>query len=565
MRPRRKRSAERRNAPRYPRSMPALGGCSRRCRPTSPCSSPGSPTAHPQRATRRRGAEPDRALGAARRSGGRSRAERSRIRTELAELTVDPVDRAGPAHRRRFDAGGIRRCRRPVRGHGRSSVAERRRDIRRRLRRRSTSSSGPIAPPRCSGPSPGRSSRSSASPRSCSSSAPCCGCAATRPAAAVDTSRAVRGARRRVVPGRVVPGQPVPVVAVRARRHVAVDDGARDHRGWSPCWHLAAHGAGDLRPARLRRRPHCQQCSPWTCRRDRTCSTRACSASRRWWPVGSTVSATSLTRSSSPLLSSLPPRLAQWLLDRGYSRRRRRSSLRSSGRHRCRSTALPRPVPTSAESWRRCPDLPSWSSASPRCANDDRRMVAAVRARGRRVRAVAWLDWLRPAADRTHFGEFFADVLDGDAWPVVWRKAQASIGTLQRSPYYGWLVPVAYGVIIWAVRTPGVAGVQAGRGPLAGVPAPDLGRTRDRRGRIRRRTTPGSSSRPAADSRDPAGGQCRRPRQGSAAPPVVATGAPHAPRSARATCSHCRPRCTWDRQSVPVTRWWKGTSTSRIR
>ena len=74
---------------------------------------------------------------------------------------------------------------------------------------------------------------------------------------------------------------------------------------------------------------------------------------------------------------------------------------------------------------------------------------------------IAFLDWLRPVAARTHFGEFFADVIDGDAWPVVWRKAQASIGTLQRSPYYGWLVPVAYGVIIWLVRAPGVSGVQA--------------------------------------------------------------------------------------------------------
>jgi hypothetical protein len=74
---------------------------------------------------------------------------------------------------------------------------------------------------------------------------------------------------------------------------------------------------------------------------------------------------------------------------------------------------------------------------------------------------IAVLDWLRPATERTHFGEFFADLLDGDAWPVVWRKAQASIGTLQRSPYYGWLVPVAYGVIIWLVRAPGVSGVQA--------------------------------------------------------------------------------------------------------
>ena len=76
------------------------------------------------------------------------------------------------------------------------------------------------------------------------------------------------------------------------------------------------------------------------------------------------------------------------------------------------------------------------------------------------VALIAWLDWLRPVADRTHFGQFFATVIEGDAWPVVWRKAQASIGTLQRSPYYGWLVPVAYGVIIWLVRAPGVSGVQ---------------------------------------------------------------------------------------------------------
>lgn len=65
---------------------------------------------------------------------------------------------------------------------------------------------------------------------------------------------------------------------------------------------------------------------------------------------------------------------------------------------------------------------------------------------------VAWLDWLRPAAARTHFGNFFADVLSGEAWTVIVRKATASIGTLQRSPYYGWLVPVAYAFVIWLVR-----------------------------------------------------------------------------------------------------------------
>ena len=88
------------------------------------------------------------------------------------------------------------------------------------------------------------------------------------------------------------------------------------------------------------------------------------------------------------------------------------------------------------------------------------RLVAAGVAAAALFALVAWLDWLRPAAARTHFGDFFADVLSGDAWTVITRKSAASLGTLQRSPYYGWLVPVAYAVIIWLTRAPGVGGVR---------------------------------------------------------------------------------------------------------
>lgn len=73
---------------------------------------------------------------------------------------------------------------------------------------------------------------------------------------------------------------------------------------------------------------------------------------------------------------------------------------------------------------------------------------------------VAWLDWLRPTGSQTHFGAFFSDLLDGRALEVVLRKASASLGTLQRSPYYGWLVPVAYLVIGWLIRGHGVGGVR---------------------------------------------------------------------------------------------------------
>ncbi|MFW6091285.1 MAG: hypothetical protein ACODAF_05370, partial [Actinomycetota bacterium] len=73
---------------------------------------------------------------------------------------------------------------------------------------------------------------------------------------------------------------------------------------------------------------------------------------------------------------------------------------------------------------------------------------------------VAWLDWLRPTGSQTHFGAFFSDLLDGRALDVILRKASASLGTLQRSPYYGWLVPIAYLVIGWLIRGRGVGGVR---------------------------------------------------------------------------------------------------------
>lgn len=67
----------------------------------------------------------------------------------------------------------------------------------------------------------------------------------------------------------------------------------------------------------------------------------------------------------------------------------------------------------------------------------------------------AFLDWLRPPGSRTHFGSFFADVLSGDALTVIMRKAEASLGTLERWPIYGWLVPLACLIILWLTRPDG--------------------------------------------------------------------------------------------------------------
>lgn len=42
----------------------------------------------------------------------------------------------------------------------------------------------------------------------------------------------------------------------------------------------------------------------------------------------------------------------------------------------------------------------------------------------------AYLDWLRPAAQRSHAGQFFEQLLTGDAWQIIWRKAQYAFNTL---------------------------------------------------------------------------------------------------------------------------------------
>ena len=152
--------------------------------------------------------------------------------------------------------------------------------------------------------------------------------------------------------------------------------------------------------------------------------------------------------------------LAQWLLDRGVSRRRAAIVTAVVGLVTVAIDGAPQAGADVGGILATVPGFAVLVLGVAGARTTIARMVAAVALAVAVFALVAWLDWLRPAANRTHFGEFFADVLDGDAWTVVWRKARASIGTLQRSPYYGWLVPVAYGVIIWAVRTPGVAGVR---------------------------------------------------------------------------------------------------------
>jgi tryptophan-rich sensory protein len=80
------------------------------------------------------------------------------------------------------------------------------------------------------------------------------------------------------------------------------------------------------------------------------------------------------------------------------------------------------------------------------------------------VGTVAVLDWLRPADQRTHLGRFVQQLIDGDAWTVVSRKAGANLGILTGSPL-AWMVPVILVAAVWLVRPGGL--LRGGRSGLA--------------------------------------------------------------------------------------------------
>ncbi|MEZ0446573.1 hypothetical protein [Cellulomonas sp. ICMP 17802] len=79
------------------------------------------------------------------------------------------------------------------------------------------------------------------------------------------------------------------------------------------------------------------------------------------------------------------------------------------------------------------------------------------------VGGFAVLDWMRPPADRTHLGRFFATVLDGGLWDVVGRKIAVNLRVLTSWRY---LVLAIGGVLLtWLV----IAGGRPRRGALMGT------------------------------------------------------------------------------------------------
>jgi hypothetical protein len=85
------------------------------------------------------------------------------------------------------------------------------------------------------------------------------------------------------------------------------------------------------------------------------------------------------------------------------------------------------------------------------------------------VTVVAWLDWLRGPADRTHAGAFFQRVLGGDATDVVARKAAAAAESLM-SPLG--IVVFIVGIALWVVifrALPDLSADLVAPRPLAGA------------------------------------------------------------------------------------------------
>jgi hypothetical protein len=98
------------------------------------------------------------------------------------------------------------------------------------------------------------------------------------------------------------------------------------------------------------------------------------------------------------------------------------------------------------------------------------RLAAILGAAVVAVGVVAVLDWLRPAGERSHLGRFVDQVLTGEAWTVITRKAQANLDILMGSPL-AWMLPVALVAALWLAGPGGLLrGPRGGDGPAAVPP-----------------------------------------------------------------------------------------------
>ena len=82
------------------------------------------------------------------------------------------------------------------------------------------------------------------------------------------------------------------------------------------------------------------------------------------------------------------------------------------------------------------------------------RLAAILGAAVLAVGSIAVLDWSGPASERSHLGRFVEQVLTGEAWTVVSRKAEANLNILLGSPL-AYMLPVALVAAVWLIRPGG--------------------------------------------------------------------------------------------------------------
>ncbi|HQK32797.1 MAG TPA: hypothetical protein PLZ92_14060 [Phycicoccus sp.] len=75
--------------------------------------------------------------------------------------------------------------------------------------------------------------------------------------------------------------------------------------------------------------------------------------------------------------------------------------------------------------------------------------------------AVGFLDWLRPAASRTHLGRFIQAIIDGGAWDIVVRKGQQNLSILLGNAPLTLLVPAALLFVAYVLARPTSWGARA--------------------------------------------------------------------------------------------------------
>ncbi|WP_308168182.1 hypothetical protein [Nonomuraea sp. NEAU-A123] len=77
------------------------------------------------------------------------------------------------------------------------------------------------------------------------------------------------------------------------------------------------------------------------------------------------------------------------------------------------------------------------------------------------IGGISLFDWLRPAAQRTHLGNFVQQIIDGQAWTVIWRKFSAMIGVTVGNWSLTLLSLVALAFLFWVLNRPSRWGAPA--------------------------------------------------------------------------------------------------------